>query len=83
MVSYHNEDTSFRFKEKRVTNRWLKTVAEAEGKKLGDIGIIFCSDNYLLNINKEYLKHDYYTDIITFDYSEGNKLSGDLFISVG
>ena len=82
MVSYHNEDTTFRFKEKRVTSRWLKTVAEAEGKKLGDIGIIFCSDNFLLNINKEYLKHDYYTDIITFDYCEGNKLSGDLFISV-
>ncbi len=82
MVTYFTEDTSFRFKEKRLTSRWLKAVAESEGKRLGDIGIIFCSDNYLLNINKEYLNHDYYTDIITFDYCEGNKLSGDLFISV-
>jgi len=82
MVTYFTEDTSFRFKEKRLTSRWLKAVAESEGKRLGDVGIIFCSDNYLLNINKEYLNHDYYTDIITFDYCEGNKLSGDLFISV-
>ena len=65
-----------------MTSRWLKMVAEAEGKQLGDIGIIFCSDNYLLNVNKEYLKHDYFTDIITFDYCEGDKLSGDLFISI-
>ena len=82
MVSYFTQDIAFRFKEKRITSRWLKAVAESEGKRLGDIGIIFCSDNYLLNVNKEYLKHDYYTDIITFDYSEGNKLSGDLFISI-
>lgn len=82
MVTYFTEDTSFRFKEKRLTSRWLKAVAESEGKRLGDIGIIFCSDNYLLNVNKEYLSHNYYTDIITFDYCEGNKLSGDLFISV-
>ncbi len=82
MVTYFTEDTSFRFKEKRLTSRWLKAVAESEGKRLGDIGIIFCSDNFLLNVNKEYLNHDYYTDIITFDYCEGNKLSGDLFISV-
>ena len=82
MVTYFTEDTFFRFKEKRLTSRWLKAVAESEGKRLGDVGIIFCSDNYLLNVNKEYLSHNYYTDIITFDYCEGNKLSGDLFISV-
>ena len=82
MITYHTEDTAFRFREKRITNRWLKAVAESEGKRLGDIGIIFCSDNFLLNVNKEYLKHDYFTDIITFDYCEGVKLSGDLFISV-
>ena len=82
MVSYFTQDTSFRFKEKRITSRWLKAVAESEGKKLGDISVIFCSDNYLLEVNKKYLKHDYYTDIITFDYCEGSKLSGDLFISV-
>ena len=51
-------------------------------KKLGDINIIFCSDNYVLDVNIKYLSHDYFTDIITFDYCEGNTLSGDLFISV-
>ena len=82
MVSYFKEDTSFTFKEKRLTSRWLKFVAQAEAKKLGDIGIIFCSDNYILDVNIKYLQHDYYTDIITFDYCEGDTLSGDLFISV-
>ncbi len=82
MVSYYTQDTSFVFKGKRFTSRWLKTVAEGEGKQLGDISIIFCSDNYLLDVNKKYLQHNYYTDIITFDYCEGNRLSGDLFISV-
>ena len=82
MVSYFKEDTSFAFKEKRLTSRWLKFVAQAEAKKLGDIGIIFCSDNYILDVNIKYLGHDYYTDIITFDYCEGDRLSGDLFISI-
>ena len=82
MVSYFTEDTSFAFKEKRLTSRWLKFVAESEAKRLGDIAVIFCSDNYILIINIQYLQHDYYTDIITFDYCEGNRLSGDLFISV-
>ena len=82
MVHYFNQDIVFRFPEKRLSSSWLKAVAEAEGKKLGDISIIFCSDNYLLEVNKKYLKHDYFTDIITFNYCEGNTLSGDLFISV-
>ena len=82
MVSYFNEDINFPFKEKRLTSRWLKFVAESEAKRLGDISVIFCSDNYILDVNIKYLKHDYYTDIITFDYCEGNRLSGDLFISI-
>ena len=82
MVSYFVEDTAFAFKEKRITSRWLKFVAESESKRLGDIAVIFCSDNYILDVNIKYLQHDYYTDIITFDYCEGNRLSGDLFISV-
>jgi rRNA maturation RNase YbeY len=82
MVTYYTQDTRFAFKSKRLTSRWLKAVAEGEGKQLGDIAIIFCSDNYLLDVNKKYLQHNYYTDIITFDYCEGNRLSGDLFISV-
>ena len=82
MVSFFTEDTSFSFKEKRLTARWLKLVAESEIRRLGDISIIFCSDTYILDMNMKYLQHDYFTDIITFDYCEGDKLSGDLFISV-
>lgn len=82
MVRYFFEVTPFQFKPKRLTSSWLKMVAESEIRKLGDINVIFCSDNYILDINQKYLQHDYFTDIITFDYCEGNKLSGDLFISV-
>ena len=83
MVSYFNDDIRFPFKEKRLTSRWLKFVAESESRRLGDISVIFCSDPYILDVNLRYLKHDYYTDIITFDYCEGgSRLSGDLFISV-
>ncbi len=82
MVSYFTEDIQFTFKEKRLNSRWLKFVAESELKRLGDIAIIFCSDNYILDVNIKYLQHDYFTDIITFDYCEGKRLSGDLFISI-
>lgn len=82
MVNYYFEDTDFVFKKRRECNAWLKAVAESEIKKLGSINIIFCSDNYILDINQKYLHHDYFTDIITFDYCEGKLLSGDLFISV-
>lgn len=82
MVIYNFEDTKFVFKDRRVTSKWLKIVAESEVRRLGEISIIFCSDNYILDINQRYLQHDYFTDIITFDYCEGDKLSGDLFISV-
>ncbi len=82
MVSFYNEDIVFPFKEKTLCRQWLKTVAESEVRRLGDISVIFCSDNYILDINLKYLQHDYYTDIITFDYCSGDRLSGDLFISI-
>lgn len=82
MISYFFEDTSFVYKGKARNNRWLKLVAESEIRRLGEVNIIFCSDPYILDINLRYLQHDYFTDIITFDYCEGDKLSGDLFISV-
>lgn len=82
MVSYFTEDITFPFKLKRFTSKWLKFVAHSEARRLGDISIIFCSDQYILDVNREYLNHDYYTDIITFDYCEGDLLSGDLFISI-
>lgn len=61
---------------------WLSNVCVSENKVCGPISIIFCSDDYLLEVNKEYLDHDYYTDIITFDYTINNEVSGDLFISI-
>lgn len=82
MIRYYCEDIKFLFKNKIANNRWLKMVAGSEIKTLGDISIIFCSDNYILDVNLRYLHHDYFTDVITFDYCEGDKLSGDLFISV-
>lgn len=82
MVRYFFEDTDFVFKPRRFTSSWLKTVAESEIRRLRDVNIIFCSDNYILDINQRFLQHDYFTDIITFDYCEGADLSGDLFISV-
>ena len=82
MIRYYFEDVKFVLKCRQANNRWLKMVAGSEVRTIGDINIIFCSDNYILDINMKYLNHDYFTDIITFDYCEGKKLSGDLFISI-
>jgi rRNA maturation RNase YbeY len=82
MISYYTQDIDFTFKNKAANSQWLKVVAESEIRRLGQISIIFCSDNYILDINMKYLQHDYFTDIITFDYCKGDKLSGDLFISI-
>ncbi len=61
---------------------WYSNVCEVEAMELGEVSVIFCSDEHLLEMNKEYLNHDYYTDIITFDYTQGSLVSGDLFISL-
>lgn len=82
MISYYFQDTDFVFRDRRKTGEWLKIAAESEIFRIGDISIIFCSDNYILDINQKFLQHDYFTDIITFDYCEGDRLSGDLFISI-
>ena len=82
MVRFFTQDTSFDIKGKLLLRKWIKTVITAYKSVQGEISIIFCSDSYLLEINKKYLGHDYYTDIITFDYCEQNRISGDLFISV-
>lgn len=82
MVRFFTQDTSFDIKGKLLLRKWIKTVITAYKSVQGKISIIFCSDSYLLEINKKYLGHDYYTDIITFDYCEQNRISGDLFISV-
>ena len=82
MISYYFEDTDFQFRKRTLNSKWMRLVAESEIRRIGDISIIFCSDNYILDVNQQYLQHDYFTDIITFDYCEGDRLSGDLFISV-
>ncbi len=82
MIRYFQEDIRFELKQKMLNNRWLKMVAGSEMRCLGAINIIFCSDNYILDVNMKYLQHDFFTDIITFDYCEKDVLSGDLFISI-
>ncbi len=85
MISFFKENTAFEIKSKNKIKRWLKSVAEEYGFTAGDINYIFCSDEYLLGINRQYLSHDYYTDIITFDSREdpsSKKIDGDVFISV-
>lgn len=81
MISFFYE-TDFKISKPRVWKNWLKESTANEGYKIGDINYIFCDDEYLLQINKEYLQHDYYTDVIGFQYSEGNVISGDIYISV-
>lgn len=82
MITYNTEDVKMPVFPKRKTSAWIKSVAALHGKTVGDIAYIFCSDEKILDVNRMYLQHDYYTDIITFDYSEDNMISGDLFISL-
>ena len=82
MISYNCENVRPPKLEKRRTNAWIKAVAAKYGKKIGEIAYIFCDDEKILEVNRTYLRHDYYTDIITFDYCEGDTLSGDIFISL-
>lgn len=81
-ISYQTDGVKMPAIKKRETTAWIKTVAATYNKKVGEIAYIFCSDEKILEVNKEYLQHDYYTDIITFDYDEGDIISGDLFISL-
>lgn len=89
MIRYFKEDTSFSLKDKRLINKWLQEISRQRGYKIGELNYIFCSDPYLLAINKQFLDHDYETDIITFDNSDDYELetghkgvSADIYISV-
>jgi rRNA maturation RNase YbeY len=82
MISYTAEGVKMPAIKKRNNNRWMRAVAALYGKRIGDIAYIFCDDRKILEVNRQYLRHDYYTDIITFDYSEGDIISGDIFISL-
>jgi probable rRNA maturation factor len=81
-IQFFVEDVTLPRLLKRRIGNWIKKVIVDEGKKSGEISFIFCSDSYLLEVNKKYLNHDYFTDIITFDYVENNVINGDIFVSV-
>lgn len=82
MIRQFSEDIDFKLKGVLAIKKWLKGTLENEGFTLGEINYIFCSDNYILKINKEYLNHNYFTDIITFNYNEVKKVNADIFISI-
>ena len=82
MITYNNEGVKMPHIRKRGVTAWIRAVAKEYQKKTGDIGYMFVGDEKILEVNREYLGHDYYTDIITFDYSEGDTISGDIIISV-
>ena len=82
-IQFFSEDIPFTIKKKNAVKTWLSNAIAGEGQSLNELSFIFCSDEYLLNINKSYLDHDTYTDIITFDNSEDQGvLTGDIFISI-
>lgn len=81
-ITYYAENIELPSIRQEAVSEWIRAVARSYGKKTGEISYIFCSDEKILEVNRQYLQHDYYTDIITFDYTEGNKISGDLFISL-
>ncbi len=82
MIIYNSEGVQLPKIRKRDTTAWIRRVAATYGKKVGEVGYMFVDDEKILEVNREYLGHDYYTDIITFDYCEGNTLNGDLVISL-
>ena len=82
MITYDSINLSLPDIDQVATTAWVNAVAKAHGKRCGAIAYVFVDDEKILEVNREFLQHDYYTDIITFDYTEGNKISGDLFISL-
>lgn len=81
-ISYFSQKRSFRFSRQKRTSTWLVAIARREDFNIADIQYVFCTDNYLLKINQKFLSHDTFTDIITFDYSSGKALEGEIYISV-
>ncbi len=82
MITYQSENVAVPKFARRAMSAWIKAVAAAHGKKVGEIAYVFCDDAKILDVNRQYLRHDYYTDIITFDYTEGDTIAGDIFISL-
>ncbi len=81
-VLFHSDGVGFSISNPEKLNAWIIKCLSSFNKNCGEINVIFCNDDYLLSINKTYLNHDYYTDIITFDYSKSESVSGDLYVSV-
>jgi len=81
-ICFHTEMPSFRLKHKTILREHINQTILASGKHSGDLNFIFCNDESLLDINKRFLQHDYYTDVITFDYSSAKTISGDIYISI-
>ena len=82
MITYQTDGVAMPDIKKREVTEWIKQVAANYDKRVGEVAYIFCNDEKILEVNRQYLQHDYYTDIITFDYTEGSRISGDLFISL-
>ena len=82
MITYNSEGITMPKIKKRETTAWIRRVAATYGKKVGEVGYLFCNDEKILEVNNEFLGHDYYTDIITFDYDEDNTINGDIVISL-
>lgn len=82
MISFTSIGIKYRIRNTINTRKWIRFIIDSEGKKLGNIAFVFCNDGLLGEMNKKYLKHTSFTDIITFDYSVKNILSGDIFISI-
>ena len=82
MISYQTFNVKMPSIRRRDVSAWVRRVAAGYGKRVGEVAYIFCDDEKILEVNRQYLNHDYYTDIITFDYCEDDTISGDLFISL-
>lgn len=82
MITYNSDGTRVPRLQRRKTGEWIRAVAERYGRRVGEVAYVFCSDERILEVNREYLQHDYFTDIITFDYCEEGVISGDVFVSV-
>lgn len=85
MINFYNQSLEFKFPNKIKTRQWLRQVVELETKReknIRNLAFIFCSDDEILEVNSKYLNHNYLTDVITFNYNDGNKISGDVFIGL-
>ena len=82
MIRFFNKDIKFTLTDKLLLKKWIKEVVSSYGNRVGDINVILCDDPSILEINNQFLGHDYYTDIITFDYTEGDTINGELYISI-